>query len=367
MSSWYLKRPMRFVVVVAALFAVVMTMTATPARADDDEAPAPASSEGFTRLVDALQGGSSFRVRATAAVALGRMQDGRAVPVLAQAIKDDDSYAVRAAAAAALGRLNDAAAIPPLLDALHDTDEVVRNEASDALDRFHGPTFLFAFREALRSDDAVLRLAAVRAYGDVMREPDLARSSAGAGIAAFVINALGDDDDEVAGAAELAVSAIAHERAVPLLIDGLVNGASSIRGACARLIEKRADPRATDPLIEVIVDTDEIEDVRRAARAALKRHLEYMDVARYAADANSTDVAVRLRALRVLAALGDAKAAGFIDGALKDADANVRVAGARAAVDFGGPKARLALEAATSKETDPRQKRQMELLLKSMR
>ncbi len=352
---------MRFVVVVTALLLALTQLGAASARADDDDAQAPASSEGFMRLVNAVQGGSSFKVRATAAVALGRMADTRAIPVLAQVIKDDDSYAVRAAAAAALGRLNDAAAVPPLLDALHDGDEYVRNEANDALDRFHTSAQLFAFRESLRSDDAVLRLAAVRAYGDVMREP-----AASAGISSFVINALGDDDDAVAGAAEIAISAVAHERAVPLLIDGIVNGGSAVRGACARLIEKRADPRAVEPLISVIVDTDEPEDVRRPARAALKRHVEYLDVSRYVADAASADVTVRQRAVRVLAALGDAKAPGLIESFLRDADAATRIAGARAAVDFGGPKAKQALETATLKETEPRQKRQLELLLKSM-
>jgi HEAT repeat protein len=347
---------------VVVIVGLLGSLLATAGRAEDDEPQAPASSEGFQRLVDALQSGSSFKVRATAAVALGRMGDGRAIPVLAEVIKDDDSYAVRAAAAAALGRHHDAAAVPPQLEALHDGDEYVRNEASDALDRFHTAAFLFAFREALRSEDTVLRLAAVRAYGDVMREP-----SASAGIAAFVINALGDDDEAVAAAAETAVAAVAHERAVPLLVDGLVNGNSSVRGACARLIEKRADPRAIDPLIAIIVDTDEPEDVRRPARAALKRHAEYLDVARYAAEANGTDATVRLRALRVLAALGDAKAPALIESSLKDADASVRIAGARAAVDFGGAKARRDLEAASARETDPRSKRQLELLLKSMR
>ncbi len=359
------------VVVVASLLASVLAGSGA-ARGDDASAvapgadEAPAASEGFNRLVDAVQNGSSFKVRATAAVALGRIGDVRAIPVLARVVKEDDSYAVRAAAAAGLGRLNDAGAIGPLLEALHDGDEYVRNEASDALDHFHTAAFLFAFRESLRSEDPVLRLAAVRAYGDVMREP-----SASAGISAFVINALGDDDDGIAQAAEVAVSAIAHERAVPLLIDGLVNGGSAVRGACARLIEKRADPRAVEPLIAVIVDTDEPEDVRRPARAALKRHLEYVDVGRFSVDAGDASKGEegktdRLTALRVLAALGDQKAQGLVESSLRDSDPGVRIAGARAAVDLGGPKARQALEQATSKETDPRQKRQLELLLKSM-
>jgi len=344
------------VVVAVSLFLLL----AAGARADDDEAPS--SSTGINRLTDALQGGSSFRVRATAAVALGRIGDPRVIPILATAIKEDDSYAVRAAAAGALGRISDAAAVAPLLDALHDGDEYVRNEANGALDRFHSAAFLYSFRDALRSDDAVVRLAAVRAYGDVMREPD-----ASAGIAAFVVNALGDEDEAVVAVAEVAVSAIAHERAVPLLVDGLVNGASSIRGACARLMEKRADPRAIEPLIALITDTSQPEDVRRPARTALKRHVDYLDVATYAKSAADPASPDRQKSLRVLAVLGDPRAVGLIEASLKDADAGVRINGARAAVELGGVKARQFVEAASARESEPRQKQQLELILKSFR
>ena len=350
----------RVVVIICSLVLSSSALHAPAARADDEEAPA--SSDGINRLVEAVQGGSSFKVRATAAVALGRLGDPRVVPVLAEVVRADDSYAVRAAAAAALGRLNNVSGIAPLLEALHDEDEYVRNEVNDALDRFHSAPHLFAFREALRSDDAVIRLAAVRAYGDVMRDPD-----ASAGIAAFVIDALGDDDEAVAGAAETAISAVAHERAIPLLVGGLSNPAAGVRGACARLIEKRADPRAVPALIAIIVNTDEPEDVRRPARAALKRHLEYVDVGRFSADAANPAHPERLTSLRVIAAVGDQRAVPLVESFLKDADPTVRIAGARAAVDFGGPKVRGYVEQASARETDPRQKRNLDNLLRWMR
>ncbi len=337
------------VVVVASL------LVSLAARADEQD-------DALARLVEAVQDASSFKIRATAAVALGRLGNPRVVPILAEVARSDDSYAVRAAAAAALGRMNDVSAVGPLFEALHDSDEYVRHEANDALDRFHTPTHLLAFREALSSDDAVVRLAAVRAYGDVVRDP-----LASAGVASFVITALGDDDETVAAAAETAISAVAHERAVPLLIGGLGDGAAGVRSACARLLEKRADPRAVNPLIALIVSTDEPEDVRRPARSALKRHLEYVDVGRYSADAADPSKPERVTALRVIAALGDQRTLGLVESFLKDSDPTVRVAGARAAVDFGGPKARGFVEQASAKETEPRQKRNLENLLRSMR
>jgi len=332
-----------------------------PTNAGADEV-GPASAEGLNRLVEALQTGGSFRVRATAAVALGRMGDARALPVLADALRGDESYAVRAAAAAALGRLGNIEALQPLFLALHDTDAYVRGEATEALSRFRSPEHLFAFREALTADDPLQRLAAVNAYGDAMREP-----TSSPGLAHRVLDALGDDDDIVAGAAAQAVSTLPHDRAIPLLVSGLETGGSGVRAGCARLLEKRADARAVPPLVAIVVDTDQPEDVRLAARGALRQHGEYLDVQRVAADAAGAPGPERLKAMRLLAVLGDARAIGFIEKALVDSDPVVRTAAARAAVDVGDARAKTALLAASSKETDPRQKRQLELLLKSMR
>jgi HEAT repeat protein len=342
----------------------VVLAAAAPAWADDEVEPtAPASSEGLTRLVEALRSGPTFKVRATAAVALGRMSDNRALPALAESLRVDDSFAVRAASASALGRLGDPAGLPALFDALGDRERYVVDEAREALARFYVKEHLFSFRDALRSENPAVRLVAVSAYGEVMREP-----STSAGVAAAVINALGDDDDNVAGSAARAVAALPHERAVPLLVDGVEHAGSSVRMACAALLEKRADKRAVEPLIALVLDTDQNSDVRAAAGKALRQHAEYVDVAAYRTGASeaATD-AERIKALRILAVLGDSAAAGAIDAALQSSDAAVRVAGARAAADVGDARARASLSAAVSKESDPRLKRQLELILKSIR
>lgn len=329
---------------------------------NDVDQAGPASSEGLNRLVDALQSGSSFKVRATAAVALGRMQTVDAVSPLSAALRRDDSYAVRAAAAAALGRLGEMSALPGLFDALHDREPLVRTEAREALVRFHKPEYLLAFRDALRADDALVRLAAVRAYGDTLRAPE-----ASVGIASQVVNALGDVDEDVVAAAELAISSLPHDRAVPMLVDGLEHGGSSVRAGCARLLTKRSDPRAVAPLEALIVDTDQPESVRAPARAALRTAAEYVDVTTRLAAAGDATSPERKNALRILAVLGDGRAMGLIEKALKDSDPAIRTAAARAAVDMGDDRAKKALNDAVSRETDPRQKRQLELLLKSLR
>lgn len=332
-----------------------------PARANDDELQA-SSGERLPRLVEALSGSPSFKVRATAAVALGRLADPRGLPALAEALRSDAHYAVRVAAASALGRLPTAEGIPALLAALHDQDPFVREEAQGALDRFHTVAAVFAFREALQSDDPVARLAAVRAYGDVLREAP--------NVAPLVVGALGDDSEEVAKAAETALAGIPHERAVPLLVAALSSSGSQVRGACARLLAKRADKSAVEPLIALMTATDEGEEVRRAARDALRAHREYLDVAArlaLAADAAPAMRDGRIASLRVVAAVNDPGAAELIERALNDGDASVRVGAARAASDLGGAAAKRLLESARAKEPDPRTQRQLDLLIKSTR
>jgi len=352
------RRSPRSVLVVLAALAVAPSVRAQ----DDTEPSAPAAAEGIGRLVDALQSGETFKVRATAAVALGRLGDTRALTPLSEALRRDESFAVRAAAAAAIGRLGDAAGLPALFAALGDSEQYVRGEAEEALARFHTLTHLFAFREALRSEDALARRAAVTAYGEVMREP-----GASPALASLVVNALGDDDEDVIAAATRAVSGLAHDRVVPLLLDGLAHGGSGVRAGCARLLEKHTDARAVEPLIALAVDTDQPEDVRRAVGSALRQHQQYVDVSGAAARAGNAADPDRLRSLRLLAVVGDARADALIESALADSDAAVRVAAARAAADSGQPKARAALLAAADREPDARIKRQLELILKTMR
>ena len=200
---------------------LVVLLAALPVLADDGE-NAPPASEGVARLVDALRNSGSYKVRATAAVALGRLGDAEAVGPLAAAIRDDDNYAVRSAAASALGRLQVPEAVRPLLAALHDSDDFVRSEAKGSLQRFFSVPYLGVFREVLRSDDPVARRVAVQAFGEVAREP---RGSPPE-VAAAVVEALGDDDEGVAHAAEKALADLPHDRALPPLIGGLQGGSS---------------------------------------------------------------------------------------------------------------------------------------------
>src|SRR2546423_1039580 len=95
--------------------------------------------DAVARLIDALEGARSFKVRAHAATLLARLRDPRALPALMEATLHDAHPAVRAAAVRLLARVargETAAAqqVRPVIGrALGDRDPVVRRQAGAAL------------------------------------------------------------------------------------------------------------------------------------------------------------------------------------------------------------------------------------------
>ena len=346
----------------AYLLAIGMFLAGVAHADDGDDAPIPTGNDRVVRLVDTLRTSESFKVRATAAVALGRIGDARASPALTRALSSDENYVVRVAAASALAKLPVPDSAAALLTALGDSDAFVREEAVTSLEHFHTPAFAAAFRDALASDDSLRRLAAVRALADLARAGDTT-----SGIA--VLRATTDDDGRVALTAERTIGELPADRAIPVLVDGLANGSPPIRLSSARGLSRRPSAASVPVLVSVATSTSETEDVRVAAREALRAHRSYVDVA--AAQTSATDVTpanrdTRTTSLRLLGALGEASAYEAVARAMGDADGVVRLAAARALVDFGGARAKAALDAARQKEPDPRAQRQLELLAKQM-
>jgi transposase len=91
--------------------------------------PAP---DPFIEATTELATARSYKVRAQAALVLGRRGEARATPHLIRAL-DDRSGAVRAVAAQALGEVGDGTAHRPLQKATGDSDPFVRRSALTAL------------------------------------------------------------------------------------------------------------------------------------------------------------------------------------------------------------------------------------------
>jgi HEAT repeat protein len=335
------------------LVALAVVSVSRPVSAAGDDA-------ARIRLETALEG-ESFKVRAAAAVALGRMGDDEAVIALSKAIERDDHYAVRAAAAGAIGRIGASRGVSALLYALTDENPFVRDEAHEALQRFYKREHLPAFAPALDAAAPARRLAAVQAYGEVLREGHDEAASA-------LLTALSDVDEGVRASAQGALDRIPHERAVPLLIAGLSHDDADTRAGCADMLGRRADERAVAPLLGALSSLGEREEVRVSIRAALKNHRAYISIDRIREHARSSTVTdERASALRLLAALEDESALALLDAALVDPSPVIRATAARALVDLGGPTVKDLLTRAARLETDIRVKRQLELGIKQVR
>jgi HEAT repeat protein len=323
-------------------------------------APATANADAVNQLTELLTTNSSFKVRATAAVALGRLRQGEAIPPLVGALETDRHYAVRAAAASALGHVRRIEAVKPLLTALRDDDPDVRDAAGASLERYHRPEFLPGFRGAIADNTPEVREAAVRAYANALR--------VGTGLAAQVVfDALGDDDEQIRALAARAIATLDHERGIVILHDCIRDGESDARAACSRMLGERTDERSVDVLVVLLSDPTEPQDVRRAAAEALRAHKALIDLAATQTAAESAGGEPQRRALRVLGALREPASFATVEKALGNRDLEVRRAAARAAADFGGAKARAALQKAEKRERDPRSKKQLQLLLRTMR
>jgi HEAT repeat protein len=102
---------------------------------------APLLANAIDPLILALEKDEGAHVRASAARALGKIGDSRAVNALIAALKNKHHWygSVRDDAAAALGMIGDSRAVGPLIDALRDEESSVRKAAGQALDKIGGP------------------------------------------------------------------------------------------------------------------------------------------------------------------------------------------------------------------------------------
>jgi hypothetical protein len=119
---------------------VLMLVLACPARADRVD-----------ELCRSLTADPSWRVRLQAAVVLGKLRDGRAVPSLLRALNDENET-VRGLSAQVLGDLGDASAVAAL-EQVHkrDSSPFVRDKSQQALAKLR-PDALAAHKGAARGE-----------------------------------------------------------------------------------------------------------------------------------------------------------------------------------------------------------------------
>ena len=229
----------------------------------------------------------------------------RAVPIVLEALNHKNS-AVRQTAAAALGKIGDARAVEPLVAALEDSVSDVRREAATELDRIDPdwrrseaakravPTLLEALKDRAKQWAAAEVLGSV---GDARAVEPLmgvltdqhaytdARQAAAEALAKIadrravgsLVAVLPDKNKHVRQAAAQALDQIdpswakseAAKQAVPTLVAALAYNDSNVQLAAAEALGKIADGRAVEPLAAALGDEDL--HMRQAAGAALDR------------------------------------------------------------------------------------------------
>lgn len=203
------------------------------------------------------------RVRRDAAQALGRIGDERAVEPLIGALSDAGGY-VRRRAAWALGEIGDARAVEPLIGALSDAEEAVRYRAALALGRIRDERAVGPLIGALSDADWDVRWHAVEA---LVKIGELA--------VAPLIGALSDKHEWVRISAAGALGKTGDARAVEPLIGALADANGDVRSDAAWALGHIGDERAVEPLIAAL--KDDYKDwrgyyvVREAAAGALRR------------------------------------------------------------------------------------------------
>lgn len=115
----------------------------------------------FEKLVGSLDHPIGFQA-ATAATTLGKLKDPRGVRHLLEVFSRSRDPEVHESAIWALGELRDAAAIPTLVEILENPRSFItlRIACTDALAKIGGPQAVQALRQAARSEQRSLRMAA---------------------------------------------------------------------------------------------------------------------------------------------------------------------------------------------------------------
>ena len=291
-------------------------------------------------LCAALKDGPN-EVRCAAAEALGKLKDGRAEEHLIAAL-GDDYWRVRMAAVQALGEFKD---VEPCIGALKDEHPDVRWVAAKVLVVLKDDRSVEHLIAALGDEYWRVRKVAAQALGELKDaravEP--------------CIVALKDEHSDVREEAAKVLVVLNDVRSVEPLIAALNDDNEDVRSAAAEVLGELNDSRAVEPLIPVL--RDRRKDVRGAAREAVRKFgtaaVEPLIVA-----LGDRSKAVRRAAAEALGELGDPRAveplSNVLTSALNEEDNVGQRAVTKALQAIGGREAARVLSLYEGTEEDIR-------------
>lgn len=326
-----------------------------PAYAQGD---APAGDDHFAQLVHALANDDSFKVRLQAAVFLGRAKDPRAVEPLIQALRLDAHYTVRAAAATGLANLQHEEAIAEIFKAsATDVDNFVREEALRALGKFSRPQVIPYATASYDSDDARLRLEAVR-FLALDRPADAEQ---------VLTRALGDEP-EIAAVAVEAITRMEPGPRLAFLAKALDHREPTVRKGAVDALREVGDKDAAELILRVYERDIEVDQVREATRVALRNLRSHLPMTQIVDDAlKHADKHVRARALKLLGVVGGSEAQSALLSTLEDKEVYLRGTAVMALRELGDPRSIPELEKLLSDPLNQRISLQIRTAVKHLR
>ena len=263
-------------------------------------------------LIESLRGErtQSFRLHAIEVLAaIG----ATAVEPLTYALQDKDHF-VKESAAEALGRLKDSRAVRPLMASLN--DRTMTSASVRALGMIGAPS-VKPLTDGMGTSNMQLRAYFAMALGetrDKLAVPPL-------------MKALEDGDSRVRSNAAEGLGKLNDPQAVPKLIRALEDSNGSVRGSAAGALGKLQDKRAVEPLLTLLKNDRESRWYSVESLGQLRDKRATVQIIPYLTDA---DRQLRLKAAEALALLEDNHAVDALIEALNDKDRDVKGGAANA-------------------------------------
>lgn len=282
-----------------------------------------ALASGPSHWASVLKTEPSFKVRLQAALLLGRSANPEALGPLIDCAQNDENASVRRAAIDGLAILKRPRAIVPLLKmASSDPDPMIAAGAKIALDNFdlvgHQEFVLAAFD----SDD-------VRVRSSVLRSLPLPLAEVTKPV---IFKSFGDYPEVYQQALKLLVT-MPRARRIEWIKEALVANETAIRAGAVRALGRDDHPETAQLVIQIFEQDDQALEVKEAAAHSLRELKKHLVAGDFIRDATShADAHMRMRAIRVLEAMGGRDASRALVIALSDQEAPVR---GRAAMALG--------------------------------
>jgi HEAT repeat protein len=185
-----------------------------------------------------------LETRRSAIIAIGRIRDPRAVPVLSQMLPAAGELTIEVIAA--LAAIGDTKAVPALFALIGSPDEAVRRATVSALNALAWPEMIEQVIALLEDPEPAKREAAVRIAG-YFGYPAAVES---------LLRRCRDEDPKVRRAAIEHLPYLTDARTPGLLMHALRQDVSSVRAAAAAAMAHVKSPETVTALMEALADSD---------------------------------------------------------------------------------------------------------------